>query len=178
MCIRDRASRRSGGNRDASLLLLLHPVHGGRTFMHFADLVRLTCVEKNAFRSSGLAGVNVRHDPYVSCLFKRKLSPHYYTAPYSLKDLRRKVQILPTIMSECLVGLSHLVGVFLLFDGRARIVRSIHQFSGKSVLHRLFTAQSLSLIHIYLHANSLRSLCLRTISRPRSLRCPDANHAD
>jgi hypothetical protein len=34
------AGRRSGRNRDAALLLLLHPVHGGGAVVHLADLVR------------------------------------------------------------------------------------------------------------------------------------------
>ena len=55
--------RRDG---DAALLFLLHPVHDGRAFMHFADLVGLAGVIENALRSGGFAGINVRHDADVA----------------------------------------------------------------------------------------------------------------
>ena len=43
-----------GSNGDTSLLLLLHPVHGGGTVMHLTDLV-------------SLAGIDVSHDADVAC---------------------------------------------------------------------------------------------------------------
>ena len=54
--------RRGAGNCDAALLLLLHPVHRRRTFVHFANLVRDARVIKDAFRGGGLTGIDVRHD--------------------------------------------------------------------------------------------------------------------
>ena len=38
----------SGLDRDATLLLLLHPVHGGGAVVHFTDLVALAGVEQDA----------------------------------------------------------------------------------------------------------------------------------
>ena len=56
------ASRRRASDRDATLLLLLHPVHGRRALVHLANLVRDARVIKDTFRGGGLTGVDVRHD--------------------------------------------------------------------------------------------------------------------
>ena len=58
------SSRRSDGY--TALLLLCHPVHGGRTVMHLADLVGQTCVEQNTLRSSRLTGIDMRHDTDIT----------------------------------------------------------------------------------------------------------------
>ena len=58
----------SGGDGDAPLLLLLHPVHGGRAVVDLADLVGLARVVENALGRGGLARVDVRHDPDVAGL--------------------------------------------------------------------------------------------------------------
>jgi hypothetical protein len=52
-------------NRDAALLLLLHPIHGGGAFMHFADAVRDARIKEDALSRSGLAGIDVGHDADV-----------------------------------------------------------------------------------------------------------------
>ena len=57
-----------GGDRDAALLLLLHPVHHGGALVHLTHLVRATRVEEDALRGRRLTGVDVRHDPDVSGL--------------------------------------------------------------------------------------------------------------
>ena len=62
--------RRRGGDGDAALLLLLHPVHDGRAFMHFTDLVGDAGVEQDAFGRRGLAGIDVRHDADVPRAFE------------------------------------------------------------------------------------------------------------
>ena len=59
--------RRSNG--DATLLLLLHPVHGSSPVVHFADLVADPGVEEDPFRSSGLAGIDVRGNTDIPCIF-------------------------------------------------------------------------------------------------------------
>ena len=56
------AGRRGGRNRDAALLLLLHPVHGRSAFVHLSDAVRLSRIEQDALRRSGLTGIDVGHD--------------------------------------------------------------------------------------------------------------------
>ncbi len=59
-------SRGGRGDRDAALLLLDHPVHGGGTLVHLADLVRLARVEQDALGRRRLAGIDVRHDADVT----------------------------------------------------------------------------------------------------------------
>ncbi len=54
-----------GRDRDAALLFLLHPVHDGGAFVHFADLVRNTGVEQDPLCRRRLAGIDVRHDADV-----------------------------------------------------------------------------------------------------------------
>jgi len=57
--------RRGGSDRDATLLLLLHPVHDGTAVVNLTDLVRDTGVEQDALGRGGLTRVDVRHDPDV-----------------------------------------------------------------------------------------------------------------
>src|SRR5258707_1383976 len=57
---------RGGRDRDAALLFLLHPVHRRCTFVHFADLVALAGIIKDALGSRGLAGIDMRHDTEVA----------------------------------------------------------------------------------------------------------------
>ena len=61
-----RTGRRSRGDRDATLLLLLHPVHGGRALVHLADTVIHARIEENALGRRRLAGVDVSHDADVA----------------------------------------------------------------------------------------------------------------
>ena len=63
------APERGGRGRrdgDAALLLLLHPVHRRGTFVHFADLVALAGVIKDALGGRGLTGIDMRHDTEVA----------------------------------------------------------------------------------------------------------------
>ena len=64
--------RRRRGDGDATLLLLLHPVHRGAALMDLADPVRLAGVVQDALGRRGLARVDVRRDPDVSGLGERK----------------------------------------------------------------------------------------------------------
>ena len=59
------ARGRRGGNGDTSFLFLFHPVHGRGALVGFADLMGLSGVEQNAFRSGRLTGINVCHDTDV-----------------------------------------------------------------------------------------------------------------
>jgi hypothetical protein len=54
--------RRGGRDGDAALLLLRHPVHRRRAFMHFANAVRATRIEQDALGRCSLTGIDVRHD--------------------------------------------------------------------------------------------------------------------
>ena len=51
-----------GRNGDATLLLLLHPVHDSIAIMHLAQLVGDAGIEQNALGRRGLAGIDVGHD--------------------------------------------------------------------------------------------------------------------
>ena len=62
------ARRRSGLNRDAALLLLLHEVRRRGTVMHLTGLVDLTGELENALSGGGLACVHVREDANVAIL--------------------------------------------------------------------------------------------------------------
>ena len=61
------------GNRDTTLLLLLHPVHRRSTLMHLPHLVGAAGVVEDAFGRGGLARVDVGHDSDVAspleCVF-------------------------------------------------------------------------------------------------------------
>ena len=62
------AGHRGGGDGDAALLLLLHPVGGRRAVVRLTDLVVDTGVEEDAFGRGGLTGVDVGHDADVADL--------------------------------------------------------------------------------------------------------------
>src|SRR5206468_4640404 len=63
-------------DRDAALLLLDHPVHGGSAFVHLADLVSPAGVIKDALRRRGSTRVDVSHDPDISGLLESYLTCH------------------------------------------------------------------------------------------------------
>src|SRR6185503_16281269 len=56
------AGRRGRRDRDAALLLLLHPVHDGRAVIDLTDLERDPRVEQDARGRRRLAGIDVSHD--------------------------------------------------------------------------------------------------------------------
>jgi hypothetical protein len=60
-----------GGDRDAALLLLLHPVHRRGAFVHFADFVGLPRVIEDALGHSRLPGIDVGHDADVTIAVER-----------------------------------------------------------------------------------------------------------
>ena len=58
--------RRRGGDGDAPLALLFHPVHRGLALVDLTDLVVLARVEQDALSRGGLARIDVGHDPDVA----------------------------------------------------------------------------------------------------------------
>src|SRR5690554_4931933 len=66
----------SRGNGNTTLLLLLHPVHGGRTFMGLADLVRLARIEQDTFGGGCLASINMGHNADITVSFERMAACH------------------------------------------------------------------------------------------------------
>src|SRR5690606_21717845 len=61
---------------DPALLLLLHPVHGGGTFVGLAQLVVHAGVEQDALGRSGLAGVDVSRDTNIAIALDRGFAGH------------------------------------------------------------------------------------------------------
>jgi hypothetical protein len=113
--------RRSGGNRNATLLLLLHPVHGRGTIMHFADFVRFAGVVQNAFSRRRFTGINVCHDAEVTVTvygYSRAILILYSVSVYitTSGSERMPCWLLP------------FVGVIAFFNRRTAIVRGIEQF--------------------------------------------------
>src|SRR4029077_3253705 len=70
------AGRRRGGDGDAALLLLRHPVHRGRALMDLAQLVDLLGVEEDPLGHGRLARVDVGNDPDVPGLREWDLARH------------------------------------------------------------------------------------------------------
>src|SRR2546429_2977379 len=68
----------SGGDGDAALTFLSHPVHSGGTLVDFADFVGATGVEEDALGSGGLASVDVGDDSYVSDFVECKFFSHLF----------------------------------------------------------------------------------------------------
>src|SRR6266511_496248 len=62
-----------GGDRDAALLLLGHPVHDGGALVHLAHLVRATGVVEDPLGRRRLPRVDVGHDPDVADAVERDL---------------------------------------------------------------------------------------------------------
>src|SRR5262249_39675222 len=67
---------RGRGDRDAPLLLLLHPVHGGGALMDLTDLVVLAGVIKDALGRCRLPGIDVGHDADVAIAVERGFTGH------------------------------------------------------------------------------------------------------
>jgi hypothetical protein len=73
-----------GGDGDAALALLLHPVHRGGAFMHLAHAVDPARIKEDALGQGGLAGVDMGHDANISILIERSLPRHRRSLPLVL----------------------------------------------------------------------------------------------
>ena len=58
--------RRSGGNSNTTLALLLHPIHLGRTLVYFTNFVLFSGIKEHTFRHCGLTGINVSNNADVT----------------------------------------------------------------------------------------------------------------
>src|SRR3954465_14110614 len=65
-----------GGDRDPTLLLLLHPVHDGSALVDLAHLVGAAGVVEDALGRRRLARIDVGHDSDVPSLFEGKAAGH------------------------------------------------------------------------------------------------------
>jgi hypothetical protein len=61
-------------NRYAALLLLWHPVHRRRPFMHLTHTVNLLGVEEDAFCRGRLTSINMSYNTDISGFFQWKFS--------------------------------------------------------------------------------------------------------
>src|SRR5258708_8934334 len=68
--------RRGRRDRDAALLLLLHPIHRGGAFMHLADLVGAASIVEHTLGGRRLASVDMRHDADISVSFEPRRACH------------------------------------------------------------------------------------------------------
>ena len=91
------ARRGSRGDRDATLLLLLHVVHGRGAVVHFADLVALARVVQDALGGGRLTGVDVRHDPDVPGALQGKFSLGHLLLHFHLKGRRHAASGIPDL---------------------------------------------------------------------------------
>src|SRR5215471_17022549 len=125
---------RGGRDRDAALLLLLHPVHGRGALMDFTDLVVDAGVEQDALGSRSLARVDMRHDPDVADLGEVYcgLGGHVKRPSFSFS-----FSLLPAVVRESLVGLRHLVRVLTALNARAKAVAGVQQLVHQPLGHRL-----------------------------------------
>ncbi|MNP64959.1 hypothetical protein D3C76_1605110 [compost metagenome] len=57
--------------------------------MNFTDFVRNACVEQDTFRRGSFTGVNMRHDPDITCIFQGELSCHEMGLPSKYKLFER-----------------------------------------------------------------------------------------
>ena len=72
LALRPEAGRGGGGDGDAALAFLLHPVGHGGAFVHLAHLVDRAGVEKDALGRRRLARVDVRGDADVARPLQRE----------------------------------------------------------------------------------------------------------
>jgi len=70
----DRGGR---GDRDATLLLLHHPVHGGGAVVDLTHLVDAAGIEEDAFGRGRLPGIDVGHDADVPNFVQRVSASHF-----------------------------------------------------------------------------------------------------
>ncbi len=68
-------------DRDTALLLLLHPVHGGRALMDLAHLVALSGVVEDPLGRGRLAGIDVGHDAEIAVILDGMAAGHTRLSP-------------------------------------------------------------------------------------------------
>ena len=129
---------RSGGSRrdrDAALLLLLHPVHRGGALVDLTDLVGLAGVVEDPLGGRRLARVDVGHDADVAGALEwelrhcssRQVSGDGGQVRWDTGRPDGSAGWSPAVVGEGAVGLGHLVEVFLALDRSADAVAGVEQ---------------------------------------------------
>ena len=72
-------SRRSRGNRNSSLELLLHTIHHRGTIVYFPDFMGYSSIKKYALSGCGLSRIYVSCYTYIAITAKGVLSRHSFT---------------------------------------------------------------------------------------------------
>ena len=149
--------RRGGGDGDAALAFLLHPVGHRVAFMHLADLVDHAGVEKDALGQRCLARIDVRGDADVARTLQRVSTiGRIRVSRHNTRLLLSRIEVdisLPPEVCKGAVGLRHFVRVVTLLDRVAlaggRILdlgrqtgrhRALARFLAKFTIHRIASA--------------------------------------
>ncbi len=127
------AGGRSRGDRDATFLLLLHPVHDGSALMNLAHLVGQTGIEQDTLGRGRLTSVDVGNDTDIAITLEWCLSCHDGSP-----------RCLEAVVREGLVGICHAVHVFTLLHSSALAFGGIQHFAGETLHHGLFPATARS----------------------------------
>src|SRR3989344_7957232 len=101
VCWVPEARNRGGGDSDATLTLLLHPISYRVALMHLAYSMALASVVENALRRGRFTRIDVGNYSKIAHLLKRIIARH---------------MLLPGKMGKCFVGFGHLVSSFLFSD--------------------------------------------------------------
>ncbi len=76
LMVTPKAGCGSSGDRNTTLPLLLHPIHGSGAVMDFAHAMDLLGVKKDTFGCSCLTGINMSDDTDISYPLQRGLFVH------------------------------------------------------------------------------------------------------
>src|SRR3546814_12467855 len=85
------ASGRGRRDRDAALLLLLHPIHRGGAIVDFPDLVGFAGIIKDTLGGGRLTGIDMRPDADIEIVLERMAAGH---GLYSIVDGGRRGRVL------------------------------------------------------------------------------------
>jgi hypothetical protein len=66
----------SRGYGNTTLLLLLHPIHGGSAIMHLTNFMGTTSVIEDTLGSCGLSSIDVSHDANITVSFQGSFHRH------------------------------------------------------------------------------------------------------
>src|SRR5699024_7203924 len=124
---RPECGRGGRRNRDATLLFLLHPVHGGGAFVGFTNLVVDTRVKQDALGGGCLPGIDMRGNTDIAVALDRGFASHDGFLG------------LPAEVAEGLVRFGHPVGVFTFAHCAATAFGCIHELAGQALDHGLLT---------------------------------------
>jgi len=108
--------------------------------VHFAYLVRNTCIEKYALGSSRFAGINVRHDADVSIQRNGRVTSHKRDPGPASHPTR-----LPAVVRKRLICFSHTMHIVTLFDSRTALFSRIAQFTSQFQHHGFLTTLARSI---------------------------------